>query len=186
MNNLELTLSAPLQAYCDNPYFMDYHGTEYYPTRSAIIGMFACAMGIKREDMANRHNEFSELQIYVERVKKTPKILTDFQTVSPVRTTYLAYKKGEVVIEKTSDKLLAYDGTKCETGETKTVQKEYIVDQKFKLHVFSENEERLEQLKLELERPMYPLYLGRKCCVPTEEFYPKIVESEIDKSWKKL
>lgn len=187
MNSLELTLSGPFQSYGDNPCFMDYHSTDYYPTKSAIVGMIGCAMGVKKnsEQQGKLAKIESMIDVYVERLKETPKIHVDFQTVSPTQTKYLFYKKGKLVVKDPEEKLIDYRGNKCDTGKMKTVQKEYIVDQVYKVYIFG-NEDYLETIKDAIKWPMYPIYLGRKCCIPDGNFKIESQKNEIDPSWKRL
>jgi len=49
LGTLLLRLSAPLQSWGSGSYF-DTRETDYWPTKSGIVGMLACALGRSRED----------------------------------------------------------------------------------------------------------------------------------------
>lgn len=190
MNSLELTISAPMQSYGGNPCFMDYHDTEYYPTKSALVGMIACALGVEKDsDQDEKLAEIeSMIDIYEERVEEIPKIYVDYQTISPMQVRYLMYdsKKGETIIkERAFDKLLAYDGNESDTGAVKITQKEYLVNPKYTVHIFGDDDF-LEKVMSFLEWPVYPIYLGRKYCVPDENFKVEWSKIDISPSWKRL
>lgn len=55
MYTLLLRLSGPLQSWgADSLY--DNRNTDYYPTKSGVIGLIAAALGLKREDSLEKLN----------------------------------------------------------------------------------------------------------------------------------
>lgn len=150
--------------------------------------MIGCAMGVKRD--SNQRENLAKIEtmidVYVERLKETPKIYVDFQTVTPTQTRYLAYEKGEIVVKEPKKKLIGYNGNKNgEKNAMKTVRKEYIVDQVYKVHIFGDADY-LKAIEEAIKWPVYPIYLGRKRCVPDGRFKVESQEIEIDPSWNKL
>jgi CRISPR system Cascade subunit CasD len=58
MKTLNLTISAPIASYGTTPRFQQ-RLTQYAPTKSAIVGMIACAMGIPRDESIEHLNALS-------------------------------------------------------------------------------------------------------------------------------
>lgn len=77
MKTLTIKLSGPLQSYGNEATFS--RRTSYhYPSKSAILGMVAAALGYRRDDP--RIRELSQLQIAV-RIDQPGRTMTDFQNV---------------------------------------------------------------------------------------------------------
>lgn len=83
MKTLTIRLTSPLQSYGNEASF-DRRTSSDYPSKSAIIGMIAAALGYRRDDQ--RILKLNDLSFAV-RVDQWGKTLTDFQTVE--------WKQGE-------------------------------------------------------------------------------------------
>lgn len=158
MNLLKLTLSGFLQSYSSRSKW-DYRGTDLYPTKSAIIGIIACAMGILRNDTYLDYLS-QNLKVHV-RVDKLGNLLTDLQTVN--------------------QPMLKADG-KAKTGFHALLKKVYLTDSVFTVYVEGDYE-LLNKCYMALQDPKFPIYLGRKSCVPnlpicSEEPYQDISNLE--------
>ncbi|MFC6261437.1 type I-E CRISPR-associated protein Cas5/CasD [Levilactobacillus fujinensis] len=77
MKTLTIKLTAPLQSYGNEASFAR-RTTNDYPTKSAVIGMVAAALGYRRTD--DRILELNALDFAV-RIDQVGRHLTDFQTV---------------------------------------------------------------------------------------------------------
>lgn len=55
MYTLLLRLSGPLQSWGSDSLY-DNRNTDYYPTKSGVIGLIAAALGLKREDSLEKLN----------------------------------------------------------------------------------------------------------------------------------
>ena len=77
MKILTIRLTAPLQSYGDEATF-ERRTTGDYPSKSAVIGMIAAALGYSRED--SRISKLNDLKFAV-RVDQPGQTLTDFHTV---------------------------------------------------------------------------------------------------------
>lgn len=77
MKTLTIRLTAPLQSYGNEATF-ERRTTGDYPSKSAVIGMIAAALGYSRED--SRISKLNDLSFAV-RVDQTGQVLTDFHTV---------------------------------------------------------------------------------------------------------
>lgn len=98
MKTLTIRLTAPLQSYGNEATF-DRRTSSDYPTKSAVIGMIAAALGYSRND--KRIQELNKLQFAV-RIDQSGKILTDFQTVewkpNTRKITYREYLQDAVFV----------------------------------------------------------------------------------------
>lgn len=83
MRVLTIRLSSPLQSYGKEAAF-DRRNSNYYPTKSAIVGLIAAALGYGRKD--NRIHELNKLN-YAVRIEQHGERTTDFQIVE--------WKKGK-------------------------------------------------------------------------------------------
>ena len=77
MKTLTIKLTAPLQSYGNEASFARRTSNDY-PTKSAVIGMVAAALGYRRTDA--RIQSLNDLSFAV-RIDQVGRNLTDFQTV---------------------------------------------------------------------------------------------------------
>ena len=77
MKVLTIRLTAPLQSYGGTASF-NYRTTALHPSKSAVIGMIAAALGYRRDD--SRINKLNQLR-YAVRVDQPGTVIQDFQTV---------------------------------------------------------------------------------------------------------
>ncbi|MDF7639256.1 type I-E CRISPR-associated protein Cas5/CasD [Lactobacillus sp. ESL0791] len=77
MKTLTIRLTAPLQSYGNEATF-ERRTTGDYPSKSAVMGMLAAALGYSRDDQ--RIQKLNSLQFAV-RIDQHGKMMTDFQTV---------------------------------------------------------------------------------------------------------
>lgn len=77
MRTLTIKLTAPLQSYGNEATFS--RRTSYhFPSKSAVLGMIAAALGYRRDD--SRIQQLNELKMAV-RIDQPGRTLTDFQTI---------------------------------------------------------------------------------------------------------
>ena len=111
--------------------------TEREPTKSGVIGMIAAALGIQRNDDPQKLVPLTTLRFGV-RADKEGVLLKDFHTV-------------QVPGEKHPEVSYRY----------------YLSDAVFLVALESDDKLLLESIASALQKPVYPLYLGRKSCPPT-------------------
>mgnify|MGYP001232178460 FL=1 len=111
--------------------------TEREPTKSGVIGMIAAALGIQRNDDPQKLVPLTTLRFGV-RADKEGVLLKDFHTV-------------QVPGEKHPEVSYRY----------------YLSDAAFLVALESDDKSLLESIASALQKPVYPLYLGRKSCPPT-------------------
>lgn len=88
MKTLTIRLTAPLQSYGNETSF-NRRTTDRYPSKSAIIGMIAAALGYQRNDA--RINKLNELSFAV-RIDQPGTIVKDFQTVEWAKGRKITYR----------------------------------------------------------------------------------------------
>lgn len=76
MKTLAIKLAAPLQSYGNEATF-SYRTSYHYPSKSAVLGMIAAALGYRRND--SRIVKLNQLKMAV-RIDQPGKTLTDYQT----------------------------------------------------------------------------------------------------------
>lgn len=159
---LLLRLEGPMQSWGTRSRW-DVRDTGLEPTKSGVIGLIGCAMGLCRKDPALEMLDQS-LRFGV-RTDSPGVISTDYQTVTGYhRTASGEYKcRGRTV--KTLEKAR-------EHGESTVVSpREYLHDARFLVALTvwpdeqRENEGLLECILDSLRNPKWPIYLGRKACV---------------------
>lgn len=98
MKTLTIKLTAPLQSYGNEATF-ERRTTNDYPTKSAMIGMVAAALGYRRTD--ERILDLNDLDFAV-RIDQVGKNLTDYQTVewkkNTRKITYRDYLQDAVFV----------------------------------------------------------------------------------------
>ncbi|MBW4802939.1 type I-E CRISPR-associated protein Cas5/CasD [Loigolactobacillus coryniformis] len=98
MRTLTIKLTAPLQAYGNDAHFAR-RTTNDYPTKSAVIGMIAAALGYKRTD--SRIIPLNKLS-FATRIDQPGQMLNEFQTVEwkkdTRKLTYREYLQDAVFV----------------------------------------------------------------------------------------
>ncbi|WP_128381291.1 type I-E CRISPR-associated protein Cas5/CasD [Streptomyces cavernae] len=151
MTGLLLRLAGPLQSWGERSAFARDRDTAGLPTRSGIIGMFAAAEGIPRDDPhALAHYETLQLTVRVDR----PGVrLVDYHTVG-----------GGQPKERT-----AATSTGGNKGAAVITNRHYMADAVFVIAVTGPDQ-RIARIADALHQPHWSPYLGRRACVPDEPF----------------
>ncbi len=149
-NILLMRLEGPLQSWGLRSQW-DERDTSLIPSKSGIIGLLACALGYKRNDK-NIELELSEqLKIGI-RIDKQGKIIKDFHTILGRPFTIADGKHDDRTI----------------------VSNRYFIEDGSFLVAIAGEKDLLEKLKKALCNPVWPLYLGRKSCIPTKPIFDKL------------
>ena len=135
MKTLVIRLTAPLQSYGNEATF-NRRTSNYYPSKSAVIGIIAAALGYRRDD--SRINNLNNLKLAI-RIDQPGKFMTDFQVVE--------YQKNS-------------------SSKTKKVTyRSYLQDAVFTVAIGSDDE-KIACIKNALEHPKFQLFLGRRSNPP--------------------
>ncbi|MFH8939533.1 type I-E CRISPR-associated protein Cas5/CasD [Streptomyces griseosporeus] len=150
MSGLLLRLAGPLQSWGERSAFTPVRDTAPFPTRSALIGMFAAAEGIGRSEAGL--DRYQDLQLTV-RVDRPGVRLVDYHTVGG------GFPK---------DRTAATSGG-SNKGAAVITRRHYLSDAVFVVAVTG-SDQTIERLAAALTRPHWAPYLGRRSCIPDEPF----------------
>lgn len=163
---LLLWLEAPLQSWGHDSRFGRRDSLDF-PTKSGVLGLLCCALGAggpQRERLARWADMDMQVEAYVPAnraglpVPRQP-MLRDFQMVGSGYDTQDPWQN--LLIPKTSE------GKKAVGGGTKMTYRYYLQDMAFAVALQAPTGE-VDNALVALQNPAWDLYLGRKCCVPTE------------------
>ncbi len=153
---LILRLDGVLQSWGEHSKW-DYRDSALLPTKSAIVGMLGCALGIPRgaQELIDLQHQ---LQIAI-RADRTGMPMVDFHTI---RSKHLLNAQGKL---------------RGKSGEysTLTSRRTYLQDAFFTIAITGKHEV-LNSLVEALTKPKWPIYLGRKSCVPSRPVYDGLSE----------
>lgn len=159
MSILILRLQGPLQSWGEHSMYWDLCDTQILPTRSGIVGLIGCAMGIPRTRPADLARLSEAIHIGV-RADRRGRILTDYQIAS-------------------SPNLQTAEHGSRENGPrgraTITCYKQYIEDGAFTVAIAGEPAV-LSRIAESLQHPVWNIYLGRKGCVPSSPVFGGIYD----------
>jgi len=149
-NTIFLRLEGVLQAWGDNSKFI-IRRTMDAPTKSGVLGLICCAMGVRRHDAPAELKKLNDLQMGV-RIDRPGTRWWDYHTVGAGYGILSAEGKPK----KTAS-----------TGEYETLisRREYLCDASF-LVALQGDENQIAEIRCQLENPAWTLYLGRKSCPP--------------------
>lgn len=161
---LLLWLEAPLQSWGYDSRF-GRRSTLEFPTRSGVLGLICCARGAGGPEN-NWLNAWMDLDMQVvayapsgrNQMVRQP-LLRDFHMVGS------GYDEGDpwqkLLIPKKSD------GGKSVGGGAKLTYRYYVQDMTYAV-LLQVPDGMEDELCAAIKEPVWDLYLGRKCCVPTE------------------
>lgn len=177
-----LWLEAPLQSWGYDSKF-GRRDTLNFPTKSGILGLVCCAMGARGEqtELLKKFEHLSQTIISYAKAKqkknnsidiipKEPN-LHDFQMIGS------GYNKEDpwesLLIPKNAD------GKAAVGGGTKITHRYYLQDAVFAV-ILETPSDITESIAESLQNPVYDIYLGRKCCIPTDFVFQGIFDTKED------
>lgn len=150
-NTLFLRLEGPMQSWGERARW-SVRDTANEPTKSGIVGLLACAMGLNTDEQLI--NLSRSIRIGV-RCDRPGMILRDYHTII-----------GGVVSAEGKIKVNA----KTKLPETLVSTRFYLADASFLVAVQSEDAN-VERLALSVQDPIWPYFLGRKSCPPAAPIF---------------
>lgn len=150
MRTVLLRLEGPLQSWGVQGRF-EVRDTELHPTKSGVVGLIAGAMGIARDD-DDRIVELGRLPMAV-RVDRPGQVLSDYHTVGGGTFLGRPYRLY--------DRLY---GSKSGVAPTRRF---YLADASFLVGVEVDDRELADRIVSSLRDPTWPIFLGRRSCVPS-------------------
>ncbi len=163
---LLLRLEGPLQSWGTRSRW-DVRDSAGEPTKSGVIGLLGCALGLKRGDAGLL--ELDQKLRFGVRIESIGRLVTDYQTI----TDYLPTAGGEWKGRDSRRKSPVEMRLAGEKPSTIISPRDYLEDAAFLagFEARSGGEDWLERAASALQRPRWPLFLGRKCCVPTRPIF---------------
>jgi len=177
INTIFLRLEGPLQAWGDNSKFV-IRRTMDAPTKSGVVGLICCAMGLRRRAVSADPIEDDELRRLADlwpKDHRPPTVLHLLNTLAMgVRkdrpgTRWWDYhtvgaKVGVLKADGTGIKRTG--GGKDDPIETLISRREYLCDASFLVALRGQHH-LIRRVTDALANPKWTLYLGRKSCPPT-------------------
>ena len=170
-NTLFLRLEGPLQSWGERSRW-SVRDTATAPTKSAIIGLIACALGYKSDEQIRPLSEKTQLGVRIDALGTQ---ITDYHTIGggydyPTLLTAQGKRKGTSKAPHTEISPRAY---LCDASFLAALQVRDKVDSPL-----------IHQMSEALQNPVWPIYLGRKACVPSRPVYAG--NGEFDTLYKAL
>lgn len=144
------------------------------PSKSAIIGLLGCAAGIVRPDWRSGAEpdrtleQWDDALCFGVRIDRPGTIETDYHTVQGRHWQADGKMKTAVSVSGAQP-----DRAEHEPPHTEVTWRDYLHDAAFlvalavKPEYRTGNADLLDRIRMHLEQPKWPLYLGRKACVPS-------------------
>lgn len=139
-----------------------------HPTRSALLGLLAAALGIRREE-EQRLQELQNSVRFGVKLIGSGSVLKDYHTVQVPPLDKKAKHRYTRRDELRSAKLGAVLSSREYRQDALSLVAVWLTDKSSYV---------LEELRTHLQQPRFHLYLGRKSCPLGLPLYPQIVNSE--------
>jgi CRISPR system Cascade subunit CasD len=158
-NTLFLRLEGAMQTWGERGQW-DVRDTALEPTKSGVVGLLACALGWNTDDQLRQLSRYIRMGVRCDRPGTR---IRDYHTIGGgyknAQEGGLLSADGEVkTITKGKDK-----------GKPQTAQswRSYLCDASFLVAVQSDDVRLITELAEAAKNPRWPIFLGRKSCVPT-------------------
>ncbi|MFD5920695.1 type I-E CRISPR-associated protein Cas5/CasD [Kitasatospora sp. NPDC058201] len=182
-----LRLSAPLQSYGLHSCW-DHHTTAPRPTKSAVTGLIANALGWERDaDL----RELADL-VFSVRADRPGRITTDHQIAGGGRFPRTALTASRPNAATHPDTYGVPRAPHLDNTATPTtyyapslragvlITKEYLADAAFVVGLTTPDPALAEQILAAVRRPHRLLYLGRRCCPPSRSISHGLTDDDGD------
>ena len=151
-NTLFVRLAGPMQSW-GTASRLQLRRTGAYPSKSGVLGLLLCASGVRREDSPQALGPLTELLMGV-RVDRGGISDWDYHTAGAK----IGVRSANGKIKKTAS---------TREYETLLSRRQYLYDASF-LVALQGSAETINACARSLDDPVWPVFLGRKCCVPGE------------------
>lgn len=162
---LIFTLYGPLAAWGDIA-VGEYRPSFAHPSKSAIAGLLAAALGIRRDE-EERQQALAASCSFAVRVDSLGVLLRDYHTtqVPPARKGVIHYTRRSELAGNDLNTILSSRDYRCDAVYTVAVS------------VTGDAPFSIQQLADGLRNPVFTLYLGRKSCPPAMPLHPQIISA---------
>lgn len=149
----------------------DVRDTSTEPTKSGIVGLLGCALGYPKDDP--RLIELNSKLRFGVRIENQGRVVQDYQTVSGfLPTAEGTYRHSGVSTSASLEKLKA---NKNALPATIISPRYYLEDAAFLVALEAVGDDSiLDECADALQNPKWPIYLGRKACVPTRPIFDPV------------
>ena len=151
-NTVFLRLAGPMQSWGTSSRFQ-LRRTDVYPSKSGVLGLLLCAWGVRREDSPRELESLVRLAMGV-RMERAGTLDWDYHTAGA----RIGMRMAKGGIKRTGN-------TKDSPIETLLSRRQYLFDASF-LVALHGPPETIRRCADALDNPVWPVFLGRKCCVP--------------------
>lgn len=162
MKTILLKLKGPMQSWGTSSHF-ETRNTDYYPSKSAVIGIIAACFGYRRDqgqDQEKAIKALNELDFAL-RIDQPGMLLRDYHIAKKYQET------GEV--------------------EQQYVTKRYYMeDAVFVVAISHADDERMEKIYEALKHPYFSPFMGRRSCPVPLDFIIKMTEEDAITALEKL
>lgn len=174
-----LWLEAPLQSWGYDSKF-GRRDTLDFPTKSGVLGLVLCALGASGEQK-ELLSRFADLRqtVFSYRYSRNGNmvqrqtLLRDFQMIGSGYDDKNLWE-SLLVPRKSDGSKRTSDG-----GGTKLTHRYYLQDAIFSV-IMEVPADLVTEIQRAFSNPAFPLYLGRRCCVPTDLIFRGVFDSEED------
>lgn len=149
-NTVFIRLEGPLQSWGDTSKLV-IRRTMDAPTKSGVLGLVCCAMGLPRKAACDRLRELNTLAMGV-RIDRPGTRWWDYHTVGA--RVGILNAKGEIKIN-----------AQTKEPETLITRREYLADASFLVALHGDSA-LIGRVADALASPVWPVFLGRKSCPP--------------------
>jgi CRISPR system Cascade subunit CasD len=161
-NTLFLRLAGPMQSWGTKSR-MQLRRTDGHPSKSGVLGLLLCAKGVRREDSEEELKALNGLMMGV-RVDREGIKDSDYHSTGAK----IGIRKAEGGIKHTAT---------TNELETQLSQREYLYDASF-LVALKGDLDMIGTYAAAIRNPIWPVFLGRKCCIPGEPIFEATGEFE--------
>ncbi|HEV2246964.1 MAG TPA: type I-E CRISPR-associated protein Cas5/CasD [Terriglobia bacterium] len=154
-NTLFIRLAGLMQSWGTSSRFQ-LRRTDLYPSKSGVLGLLLCANGVRREDSEGPLAELTLLSMGV-RVDRAGILDWDFHTAGAKFG--IRQAKGGIKYTASTGEL-----------ELSLSRRQYLYDASFFVALQGDNDT-IGRYAGHLQDPIWPVFLGRKCCVPAEPVF---------------
>ena len=172
---LLLRLEGPLQSWGTRSRW-DVRDSGDEPTKSGIIGLLGCALGLERGDAMLL--ELDKGLCFGVRVENAGRKITDYQTITDFLPTAAGEWKGQGTRTRNPTEMRASGARPA----TVISPRDYLEDAAFLvgLEARAGSEALLQRAADAVKSPHWPLFLGRKACVPVRPIFEAFTSDYAD------
>lgn len=174
---LLLRLEGPMQSWGTRARW-DVRDTGLEPTKSGVLGLLGCALGFRRQN--TKLEALDACLFFGVRTDRPGVVSTDYHTVTGYhRTAAGEFKLGGGVV-KSLAKAQEHDESTVVSSRDYLHDAAFLVALAVKPECLPDEGGLLPRLGEALRKPVWPLYLGRKSCVPSRPIFERLTDEYDD------